>query len=122
MVDFTERRHSHEFIVSEANGYRSRSVGTVVSPDGGLEAGTLLAADGTPATAAGPVASILVNPTFEAGTTEETLFARDGEVDAQALIYPDPITPAETETLNTQLAALGIVVRQGGVLVGEETP
>ena len=42
MVDQREGYHSHEFIMSEANGTRSRLVGVVTAAVGGLEAGTCL--------------------------------------------------------------------------------
>ena len=42
MTILTEEKHTAAFIVSEANGYRSRGTGVVNASSGALEAGTVM--------------------------------------------------------------------------------
>lgn len=121
MATLTDGKHSADFIVSEANGYRSRSTGTVTVPAGGYEAGTILgkitatgkyvrhdsaAVDGSETEAA-----ILYANQPETGDTDATLIIRDCEVNGSDLIYEDGADAAAITASNTALAALGIIVR-----------
>lgn len=120
MTIYTESRATAEFLVSEANGYRSRTTGTVTGPVGGLVAGTVLGK----ITATGKY--VLVNPDattgeeaaaailFEAaveGDDTRTLIIRDAEVQAAALTYNDTPSGPELTAIHAQLAALGIIIR-----------
>ena len=126
MVDQVEGFHSHEFIMSEANGTRSRLVGVVTAPADGLAAGTVmgrLTSDGTyvaydagGSNGSEVAAGVLLNPASE-GTTSNVIFARDGEVAQNALTYPDGANAAAITAINTALEGLGIFVRESGVEV-----
>ena len=112
MSVLVEGIHDAEFVVSCANGTRSFRAVTVEAPEGGYEAGVLLAETGgvyTAAAADGTVVAILANGVPE-GTREETVMVQDGEVSEGRLIYPEDATPAQITTLNTALEGLGIVV------------
>ena len=123
MVDQREGFHSHEFIMSEANGTRSRLVGVVTAAVGGLEAGTIMGrqtSDGTyvaldmAATDGSEIVSgILLNPASE-GTTGNVIFARDGEVAFDALTYPSGANESVISTINSALDGLGIFVLTSG--------
>jgi len=122
MAVFTEGKHNGEFIVSEANGTRSRGAETLISGQD-LEAGTLLgkitiggkltqyahgASDGSES-----VHSILVNniDATDADVVGVAVFARDGEVNEAELTYSAGAGAGEITTANTELEALGILVR-----------
>ncbi|WP_135469823.1 head decoration protein [Crenalkalicoccus roseus] len=120
MAVLTEPRHAGEFIVSEANGSRSRDA--IVTATGTLEAGTVLgritssgkyvilapgASDGSQ-TAAGIL--------YEAvsGTDQKAVaVVRDAEVSGPGLVWPGSITGPQKATAIAQLAALGVIVRNG---------
>ena len=114
-----------EFLISEANNYRSREQGsTVVSTD--LRAGEVLgkitatgeyvpvdpaAADGSEVAAA---ISLNVVSTSAAATPQQlaiAVFVRDCEVNGKILNWPATITPAEQQAAEDQLGAAGIIVR-----------
>lgn len=109
------------YIVSEANGYRSREQVVIASGAGKLEPGAVLAkaASGefvplAPAATDGTqnAAAIL----FEgcdatAAAARRTITARDSEVQAPALIWPAAITASQKAAALAALAALGIVAR-----------
>jgi hypothetical protein len=118
----TEGKHAGEFLVSKANGSRSVTTGTVVSGQN-LEAGTVVgvitasgkyaiydagASDGTES-----VAGILydnVNAT-DGDIDGQVVYVRDAEVRESDLTYFDGATAGEITTANTELEALGIIVR-----------
>lgn len=120
MTTFTEGRHTAEFLISEANGHRSRSTGTVVAGSApGLQPGTVLgkvtssgnyvilapgASDGSQTAAA-----ILFESAV--GTVVRTLIDTDAEVKGSALIWPSGSNAGQKTTALGQLAALGIKVR-----------
>lgn len=118
MAALTEARHTAEFILSEANGQRSRENGTLDTGD--LAAGTvvqlsgsklvaftgLLATDGTPDVAA---AGILIGAADATSADQAVSYlARDAEVNVNLLTYP-----AGTKTITVaSLKALGIICRE----------
>ena len=102
-----------EFIVSEANGYRSREEATVVA-GGGLIAGAVLGRlangnyveyDEGASTGAEDVSGILFGPAE--GTGPATVVVRDAEVNLAHLTY----TGTEADVV-AGLNALGIAVRE----------
>ena len=122
MAVLTEGMHDGEFIVSESNGTRSRSIGTLISGED-LEAGTLLGLvtasgkmiqyDPDAATGEENVYAILVNNTdaSSADVVGAAIFIRDGEVNEAELTYNTSPTAGEIITANAELEALGIAVR-----------
>lgn len=121
-MSFTESAHTGEYILSEANGHRSRENVTVVEEQT-LVAGTILglvtasgkytaldlgASDGSE----DPTAILLAGVTT--GTGEEAVVAvhaRDCEVNQGCLTYPDGASAGDIADVNTALAAFGIIVR-----------
>lgn len=123
MTTFTETRHAAEFLLSEANGNRSRANGTLVSGQN-LQAGTILMDDGsgklTALTAAGTagdldgtVLGILLNDgDASGGDLAVAYIVRDAEVNGNLLTYPTESTAGgEEAAANAALTALGIIVR-----------
>lgn len=113
-------KRTAEFLRSEANGDRSRAVGTVDATGGALVAGTVLgqvtasgkyirhdtgAADGSEDAVA------ILYEGIGAEEAERTLIVRDAEVLAAHLTYEASATSNEITAVNTALAALGIIVR-----------
>lgn len=121
MAILTEGTRKAEFIVSEANDYRSRDAVTVTVASGGFEAGTILGKitatgkfvrhDAALTNGAEDEAAILFAPLTEAGDTEAAVIARDAEVDGSKLTYEDGADANQITTSNAALAALGIIVR-----------
>lgn len=122
MAILTDGKHTADFVVSEANNYRSRGKGTVVGGADGLEAGTILgkvgdnhvAYDPAPDTAsdgADDVTAILYEAVPAGETVERTLIERDAEVNGAHLVYQDGADDAAKATVNAALAGLGIIVR-----------
>jgi len=122
MTTLTEGRHAAEFILSEANGHRSRENGTVVLGQN-LAAGTVVMDNGagklTALTALttdvldGTVKGILIYP-IDATLADvaASYIARDAEVNGELLTYPTETTDAfEAAATNAALLALGILVR-----------
>ncbi|MCM5689141.1 head decoration protein [Sinorhizobium meliloti] len=120
MTVFTEGPRTAEYLISEANGHRSREIGTIAAGVvGALVAGSVLGkvtASGEyklydPAAADGSenVARIL----FEAGVAGDvrTMTARDSEVKASKLTWFAGATANQIATATAALAALGIIVR-----------
>lgn len=120
MATLTEGKRTADFIVSEANGYRSREKGVIdTGVTGTIEPGTVVGivtatghyatynpgnADGTET-----VAGVL----YEGGAAddERTVMVRDCEVRASDLAWFDGATTNQIETGTEALAALGIVAR-----------
>lgn len=122
MTVFTEAEHPAEFILSEANGQRSRENGTLVSGQD-LAAGSLLKDNGsgklTEATAELDSDNNLVNPLLgiliynvdaSAGDVAVSYLARDAEVNGNYLTYPSDSDTQQT-AFEEGLASLGIIVR-----------
>lgn len=118
MTTKTEGQHAAEFLISEANGYRSREEETIASGED-LEAGTVLgkitssgkfvqldpdASDGSETAAA--ILYAAVDAT--GGDKQGTVIERDAEVRQSSLIFPD--TASETQAL-ADLLSLGIIAR-----------
>ena len=122
MATLTEGRHAGEFVLTEANGARSRETVTLaetqsVVPGAVLgkitasgEYGVLdpAASDGLE-TAAG--VAFYAATTEAAETTPLVIVARDAEVNQNCLEWPASITEAEITAAIEQLAALGIIAR-----------
>ncbi len=121
MTVLTEGRHPAEYILSEANGYRSREVGTLLTGNK-LVSGTVLgritvggkltiltpgASDGSQ-TAAGVLYD---NVDATAADKAAVYHARDAEVKGLALTWPAGISAPNKTAAIAALAALGIIVR-----------
>lgn len=126
MSTLTEGPHAAEFILSEANGQRSRENVTLeggFTDAGVIVAGTVLGkltsggkyvispnsgADGSQTGYA-----ILLNDTdVTDADVVAAVIARDCEVNGDCLTYDDSVDDVtKTGTKNTQLAAVGIIVR-----------
>jgi hypothetical protein len=120
MAILTENIHAFGFMVSEANGYKSRDSVTVAAGSATYLPGTLLgkitssgnyvqyapgATDGSQT-----VAGILCG-TLVASTAKKTVISRDAEVNGGNLTYPAGSNAAAIATANAALAVLGIIVR-----------
>lgn len=126
MTVFTEGRHPAEFIMSEANGKRSRDVVTVKSGAGVVKAGTILGKITTggkyiPSPAAEVVGSEgaevgLAISLYEVDATSAdqkvVVIARDAEVNSNNLEYDASVdTTNEKAAKRAELAAVGIIAR-----------
>lgn len=122
MTVLTEGKHRAEFILSEANGYRSRATVTLTAPAADIAAGTVLgvvtgeyvpldqdASDGSEAAAAILYDNVAALET--PADTEAVVILRDAEVNGNDLVWPADIEAAEITTATGELAALGIIVR-----------
>lgn len=126
MPTLTERRHNGGYLVSEANGYRSRDVVTLASNGTGpqeLEAGTVLgrltdggkyapydpeAEDGSETA----VAILFAGATVPAsGDLKATATVRDAEVNGGELVFGAGVDDAGKAAARADLAAVGIVLR-----------
>ena len=123
MTVLVETRHPGEFILSEANGQRSREAIIIASGAGVIAAGTVLgkitvsgkyiasavgATDGSEAPAAIAIYGV------DATSADITVSAivRDAEVNGNCLTYhADRDQPAEKVAANAALATLGVIVR-----------
>lgn len=121
MTVLTEGRHTAEYILSEANGFRSREVGTLLAGNN-LTPGTVLAritASGkltvlTPGASDGSQTAfgVLYDSVNATGADKPAVYtARDAEVKALALTWPAGISAPNKTAAITALAALGIIVR-----------
>jgi hypothetical protein len=122
----TEGTRKAEFLVSEANDWRSRDAVIVTVPaNTTLASGTILgkitatgkftrqdtaAVDGSQSHAA-LLFEPLVNNTAAAVDYDVTAVARDAEVNGADLTYEASATAGEITAANAALAALGIIVR-----------
>lgn len=126
MAILTEGTRKAEYLVSEANDYRSRDEEVVTVPaNTTLEAGTILgtitatgkfvrqdtaATDGSESHA-GILFEPLINDTGAAVDYGATVTTRDAEVRKGALVYEDSAASGEITAADAALAALGIIVR-----------
>lgn len=110
------------YIVSEANGYRSRDVGTIAAGSGVLKPGAVLArvtatsklVPYNPAGADGSqnaVAILYDGCDATAADVKRTVTARDSEVHAAVLTWAAGVTDPQKATALAALAALGIIAR-----------
>lgn len=121
MPELTEGFHTAEFVLSEANGGRSREKVTIVSGQD-LVAGEVLgkvtasgkyathdqdAVDGTEA-AAGVLWEAV---DASAADKEGVALVRDCEVNGTRLTWETDITAGEITTATGELAALGVIIR-----------
>ncbi|TCN30331.1 head decoration protein [Sinorhizobium americanum] len=124
MPVFTEAAHTAEFILSEANGHRSRESGTLASGQD-LAAGTVLQDNGAgklvafdaDTNTAGDLVDEAVGILLAAGDAsdgdiEVAYIARDAEVNLKLLTYPAETTAGgqEADTI-ASLKLLGIIAR-----------
>jgi hypothetical protein len=123
MTALVEARHPGEFILSEANGQRSREAITIASGAGIIAAGTVLgkvtaggkyivsavgATDGSQT----PAAINIYGTDASTADAEVSAIVRDAEVNGKCLTYhADRDEPAEKAAANTALATLGVIVR-----------
>lgn len=115
-------RPTGHYLVSEANGYRSRERAVIASGSGKLDAGTVLgqvtatkkfkilapaASDGT------QVASAILFEACDATSVDvsRTVTARDTEIQAAVLVWPVGVTDSQKTAALASLAALGIASR-----------
>jgi len=126
MAILTEGTRDMEFLVSEANDWRSRDEVTVTVPanttfDAGTVMGKLTASgkfvrhNAALTTGAENETAVLgfnvVNSTGSAADYTATVVARDAEVNGSDLTYEAGADGAQVITSNAALAALGIIVR-----------
>lgn len=115
-------RPTAHYLISEANGYRSREVGVIASGSGKLDAGAVLgritaskklvpiapgASDGSQTAAA----ILYEGCDATSADVRRTLTARDAEVQAAVLVWPGGTTDNQKTAALAQLAALGIAAR-----------
>lgn len=119
MTTLTEGMHAGEFLVSEANGTRSREIATLTSGQD-LEAGTvvatvsakLVAFDQDGADGSETITGILYDGVDASGADQPcVVIVRDAEVNGAELVWPADIEAGEKTTAIAALAALGIIVR-----------
>ena len=122
MTELTETKHDLGFILSEANGSRSRASIVVASGAGILAAGTVLGANSAgkylPSTVAAgdgeEVATAVLAYGVDATSADVSVAAivRDAEVVVSELAYAaDVDQDAEKLAKQVQLAAVGIISR-----------
>jgi hypothetical protein len=118
----TEGRRTAEFLISEANGHRSRDQGVVAQHSQTFTSGTVLgrvtvtakltrlspgASNGTQTAAAVLYADVDAT----GGDRRAVVIARDAEVNGKLLSWPDGISSGDKTTAIAALAATGIIVR-----------
>lgn len=125
MTTLTEGRHAAEFVLSEANGQRSRAsaditvgqdldVGRIVQDDG---TGKLTAYTGALNTAGAVITQakgilLYAGASTTADVANVAYIARDAEVNGNLLTFPtETSTGNERANAITSLALLGIIVR-----------
>jgi len=127
MTILTEGARTAEFLLSEANDWRSRDAAVVTVPaNTTFEAGTVLGqlaaddsfvrhdTDGTDdgrRTEAGVLYANLINETGSAVDVDATVIIRDAEVNSNSIIYEAGADANAITASNAALAALGIIVR-----------
>lgn len=121
MATLTETRHAGEFIISEANGHRSREAVTIAAGNN-LQAGHVVGklsaggyAEYNPANTAGEakkVAGILLAPASAADAAlAGVILARDCEVTTADLTFFAGASEGQIETAAAALAEQGIILR-----------
>src|SRR5690606_2739913 len=90
----------------------SRALFTVPANTDAMVPGTIVAADGTPATTAADAVGVLYGAVAESTVAQKaTVIARDAEVHGELLAWPDATTDATKAAYAEQLATVGIIVR-----------
>lgn len=118
MTTKTEGPHRGGFIVSEANGHRSREVVTIEAGHV-LSAGAVLAANGAgtyeeynnDGSNNAAAAILLDNVDSTDGTVKATVLVRDCEVNGGELVWADTEDTGDRDAAVADLKALGIIVR-----------
>ncbi len=112
MVSLTETIHTLEFLLSEANGQRSRENGTTSAA---VTAGAVLEADGAnwkPIANAAPAGKTLAIACADAANGDKVaIIARDAEVDANAIGWGALVAGANRTAAIAILATAGILIR-----------
>lgn len=122
----TSTGNTAEFLLSEAEGERSRALYHLPAGQGYLRPGTILAADGTVAMASGDTAAVLYGG-VDTGTSSSgpavkaTAIDRDAEVHGELLQWGATDTDAIKVAYATALGDLGIRVRWTQRPPGAET-
>lgn len=121
MTTLTEGPRNAGYLISEANGTRSREVVTLASGHVYLPGAVLGKVTATekyvsiaPAANDGSEKAVAVLYAFvdaADGDKPGVITARDSEVQATELIFPAGITPEQTTAALAELATLGIVAR-----------
>ena len=123
MTVLIEGRHPGEFLITEANGQRSRETITIASGAGVIAAGTVLGkvtasgkyvASSVGASDGSEVPSAINIHGADATAADATVSAivRDAEVNGKYLTWhADRDQPAEKAAANAALAILGVIVR-----------
>lgn len=123
MTVLTESRHPGEFLMSEANGQRSRETITIASGAGVIAPGSVLGkttasgkylVSAIGATDGSQTAAAVSLYGCDATSADQTIAAivRDAEVNGNILTFhADRDQPAERAAAITNLAAVGIIVR-----------
>jgi hypothetical protein len=123
MVTFTEGRHAGEGLLSEANFHRSRDKITILSGQGKLDPGTVLAkvtASGkyvvsaaTGADGSQTAVAVLLYPVDATSTdVDVAAITRQAEWNVNTLTYGSTVNDdAKKLAARTQLAAVGIITR-----------
>ena len=113
MTSYTEGPHAAAFILSEANGQRSRD--NVEVPVGQkFPPGTVLGAAGTPALSGGNLAIAIYGvDTTAVGATPQKVacIVRDAEVNRHVMAWPEGASDAVIDAACTELAKQMIIVR-----------
>lgn len=125
MTTYTEPVRPLEFLISEAEGQRSRDQATLTASQGALLAGTVMAkvtatgnlvpydddANGTTA-GVGIAVGILCYPAENVAATQiVSIIARDAEVNSAMLVWEASNDGTEKAAALVELLALGIVAR-----------
>jgi hypothetical protein len=126
MTSVTEGRHAAEFVLSEANGLRSRDTVTLHGGFTGaakLKPGTVLgkitsggkyaASPASGSDGSQTAVAVLINwADISAGDVDAAVISRAAEVNGDCLEYEASVdTDNEKAAKATQLAAVGIIVR-----------
>lgn len=110
------------FLLAEANGERSRALFTVPANTDAMVPGTIVAADGTPATTAADAVGVLYGAVAESTAVQKaTVIARDAEVHGELLAWPTGATDGTKAAYAEQLATVGIITRWTERPTGLET-
>ena len=123
MTVLIEGRHPGEFLMSEANGQRSRENITIASGAGIIAPGTVLgritasgkclaSATGASDGSQTAIAIALYGCDATASDVAISAITRDAEVNGHILTYhPDRDAPADKAAAQADLAGVGIIVR-----------
>ncbi|CDZ43090.1 Hypothetical protein NGAL_HAMBI1146_58630 [Neorhizobium galegae bv. officinalis] len=115
-------RPTGHYLVSEANGFRSREVGVIASGAGKVDAGAVLGrvtatkklvplAPGASDGSQNAVAILYEACDATSADVRRTITARDTEVQAAVLVWAVGVNDTQKTAALAQLAALGIAAR-----------